>query len=235
MRGPNCWDTTLIPDHVGSPSAGDGLTLVTPSIREVNVFYVGLDVHRRRTQVAVTDEEGHELFNRNVMNDREQLGSLLCGREPRSPVVLEAAYGWSWVVELLEEMDLEPHLAHPAACKAIAFARLKNDRVDARTLAHLLRADLLPEGWIAPRPVRELRLLLRHRAGLIRLRTTVKSRIRAVLADRGIAAPAALWEGPGRAWLTEVELPDTERGVVEDLCGLLDAIVEPIARVEREI
>jgi transposase len=142
-------------------------------------------------------------------------------------------------VELLEEMDLEAHLAHPAACKTIAFARLKNDRVDARTLAQLLRADLLPEAWIAPRPVRELRLLLRHRAALVRLRTTLKSRIRAVLADRGIATPAALWERPGRAWLSALQLPDTERGVVEDLCGLLDAIegeirarAKPDARVE---
>jgi len=57
------------------------------------VFYVGLDVHRRRTQVAVIDDEGHELFNRNVVNDPERLGSLLSGLEPRSPVVLEAAYG----------------------------------------------------------------------------------------------------------------------------------------------
>ena len=177
------------------------------------MFYVGLDVHRHRTQVAVIDDEGHELFNRNVVNDPERLGSLLSGLEPRSPVVLEAAYGWSWVVELLEQMDLEPHLAHPAACKAIAFARLKNDRVDARTLAQLLRVDLLAEAWIAPRPVRELRLLLRHRAALVRLRTTLKSRIRAVLADRGIAAPIALWERPGRAWLAKVELPETERGL----------------------
>jgi transposase len=45
-------------------------------------------------------------------------------------------------------------------------------------------------------------LLLRHRAALVRLRTTLKSRIRAVLADRGIAAPAALWERPGRNWLS---------------------------------
>jgi hypothetical protein len=53
---------------------------------------------------------------------------------------------------LLEELELEPHLVHPSRCKAIAAARLKNDKVDAATLAQLLRADLLPEAWIAPRP-----------------------------------------------------------------------------------
>jgi len=163
------------------------------------VLYIGLDVHRRRTPVAVLDESGHELFNRNVPNDRERLGEAPRGAEPGTPIVFEAAYGWSWLAELLHEMGFEVHLAHARACKAIAHARLKNDRVDARTLAHLLRAGLLPEAWIAPRPVKELRMLLRHRASLVRQRTLLKTRIRAVLADRGIDAPVALWDGPGPA------------------------------------
>ena len=109
----------------------------------------------------------------------------------------------------------------------------ENDRVDARTLAHLLRTDLLPEAWIAPRPVKELRMVLRHRARSVRQRTLLKTRVHAVLADRGIGAPAALWASPGRKWLATVDLPDVERQVVEDLCGLLDAIELPISQLER--
>ena len=199
------------------------------------MLYVGLDVHRRRTQVAVVDEGGHELFNRNVPNDPEKLADALCGAEPGTPVAFEATYGWAWLAELLREMGLEAHLAHPAACKAIASARLKNDKVDARTLAQLLRVDLLGEAWIAPRPVRELRLLLRHRAALVKLRTTLKTRVRAVLADRGVDAADGLWDGPGRRWLEKLELPDVEREIVNDLCALLDAVAPIIARLEREI
>ncbi len=199
------------------------------------MLYVGMDVHRRRTQVAVVDEDGHELFNRNVNNDPEKLADMLVGADPGTPVAFEAAYGWTWLAELLNDLGLEPHLAHPPRCKAIAYARLKDDRVDARTLAHLLRADLLAESWIAPRAVRELRALLRHRAGLVRLRTVFKSKIRAVLADRGVEAPAALWDGPGRRWLTELDLPAVEREVVDDLCALLDAVGSPIARLDQEI
>lgn len=199
------------------------------------MFYVGLDVHRRRTQVAVLDEVGHELFNRNVPNDRARLSEVLVGCGPGTPVVFEAAYGWSWLAELLEDLGLEVHMAHPAACKAIAYARLKNDRVDARILAHLLRTDLLGEAWIAPRAVRETRMLLRHRAWLVRLRTGFKTRIRAVLADRGIDGPAELWAGPGRKWLAKVPLPTVEREVVDDLCGLIDAVEPMILRLEREI
>ena len=195
------------------------------------VLYVGLDVHRRRTQVAAVDEDGHELFNRNVPNDVEKLGDVLVGFEPGTPVVFEATYGWG----LLAEMGFEAHLAHPAACKAIASAQLKNDKVDARTLAQLLRVDLLGEAWIAPRPVRELRLLLRHRAALVRMRTTLKTRVRAVLADRGIDAADALWDGPGRRWLEKVELPEVEREIVDDLCALIDGLEPIVVRLEREI
>jgi transposase len=94
-------------------------------------------------------------------------------------VAFQVAYGWGWLVALLEELELEPHLVHPSRCKAIASARLKNDKVDAATLAQLLRADLLPEAWIAPPEIRDLRALLRHRASLVRLATGLK------IADRG--------------------------------------------------
>jgi hypothetical protein len=65
----------------------------------------------------------------------------------------------------------------------------------------LLRADLLPEAWIAPLELCDLRALLRHRASLVRLATGLKNRVRAVLADRGISPPWSLWATPGRAWL----------------------------------
>jgi transposase len=150
-------------------------------------------------------------------------------------VAFEAAYGWGWLVELLEELELEPHLVHPSRCKAIASARLKDDKVDARTLAQLLRADLLPEAWIAPQQVRDLRALLRHRASLVRLSTAAKNRIHAVLADRGIGQQTGLWTGIGRVWLAELPLPPTPRAIVEDYLALLDGLAEPITRLERQI
>ena len=84
--------------------------------------------------------------------------------------------------------------------------------MDAATLAQLLRADLLPEAWIAPQATRDLRGLLRHRAALVRLSTCLKNRVHAVLADRGIGEDRGLWTGPGRAWLADLELPATPAG-----------------------
>jgi transposase len=196
---------------------------------------VGVDLHRRRSQVAVLDDGGREVMNRNVPNRGSAMLTLFESLPAGTPVAVEATYGWSWLVDLLAEVGLEPHLAHPGGCKAIAYARLKNDKVDARTLAHLLRTDLLPEAWLAPPETRELRMLLRHRAGLVQLRTGLKVRVRSVLGERGIAAPASLWTGPGQRWLTEVPLPATQRLMITNACRLLDEVTAVIGEVESEV
>ena len=79
-----------------------------------------------------------------------ELGKVIGGLPPGTPAAFEAAYRTSWLVELLEDYGFAPHLARPSRCKAIASARLKNDKLDA-ILAQLLRADLLPEAWTPAR------------------------------------------------------------------------------------
>jgi hypothetical protein len=115
---------------------------------------VGMDVHPKRSQVAVVDEVGVPQRNRNVPNDPADAAQLvpILGASRPGPGGVRGRLRLGWLVELLQELELEPHLVHPSRCKAIASARLKNDKVDAATLAQLLRADLLPEAWIAPRP-----------------------------------------------------------------------------------
>jgi transposase len=112
---------------------------------------------------------------------------------------------------------------------------LTNDKVDAAILAQLLRADLLPEAWIAPPAVGHLRGLLRHRIGLVRLRTLLRNRIHAVLADHGQDRPAGCWTGPGRQWLAKLPLPPAPRRVIDDDLALIDALAEPIARLDVEV
>src|SRR5438132_7800936 len=162
--------------------------------------YVGIDVHRKRSQVAVVDQSGEVLVNRNVPSGVEPILRVIGGLPPGTAAAFEAAYGTSWLVELLEGYGFAPHLVHALRCKAIASARLKNDKVDAAILAQLLRADLLPEAWIAPPAVRQLRALLRHRVALVRLRTLLRNRIHAIVADYGHDRPAGgYWTPPGRA------------------------------------
>jgi hypothetical protein len=77
-------------------------------------------------------------------------------------------------------------MAHPRANKAIASARVKNDAVDAKTLAQLLRTGLLPESWIAPPETREARRLVRMRTAMVRIRSRLNNQIHALLAHHGL-------------------------------------------------
>jgi len=138
-------------------------------------------------------------------------------------------------VELLEDYGFDPHLVHPLRCKAIASARLKNDKVDAAILAQLLRADLLPEAWIAPPAVRQLRAVLRHRASLVRLGTQLQNRIHAVAADHGYDRAGSYWTGPGRGWLGELDLPAVSREIVTDCLASIDGLAPVIERLDGEL
>jgi len=140
-----------------------------------------------------------------------------------------------WLVGLLEDYGFGPHLVHPLRCKAIASARLKNDKVGAAALAQLLRADLLPEAWIAPPQVRQLRALLRHRASLVRLGTGLRNRIHAVAADHGYDRSASYWTGPGRGWLAELDLPPASREVITDCLAAIDQLTPVIERPDGEV
>ncbi|MGW4567073.1 IS110 family transposase [Streptomyces sp. NPDC004561] len=197
--------------------------------------YVGIDVHRKRSQIAVLDEDGTVRINRNVPNGVETVLSVIGDLPIGTPVAVEAAYGWGWLVELLEDYGYQPHLVHPLQCKAIASARLKNDKVDAATLGRLLHADLLPEAWIAPLEVRQQRALLCHRFQLVRLRTLLRNRVHAVLADLGHDRAGSLFTGPGRIWLASLELPDASRRVVDDLLRLMDALQIPIDALDVQL
>jgi transposase len=197
--------------------------------------YVGIDVHRKRSQVAVVTGDGSVQLNKNTVNGTEPILRLIGDLPAGTPVAFEAAYGWGWLVRLLEDYGFEPHLVHPLQCKAIASARLKNDKVDAAILAQLLRADLLPEAWIAPQQVRQLRALLRHRTGLVRLGTQLQNRIHAVVADFGYDRTGSYWTGPGRGWLAELELPAISREIVTDCLAFIDALAPEIDRIDAEL
>ena len=197
--------------------------------------YVGIDVHRKRSQVAVVAEDGKVQLNKNMVNGSEPLLRLIGDLPAGTPVAFEAAFGWSWLADLLEDYGFEAHLVHPLRCKAIASARLKNDKVDAAILAQLLRADLLPEAWIAPAEVRQLRALLRHRVSLVRLGTQLRNRIHAVAADHGYDRSASYWTGPGRGWLAELDLPAASREIVTDCLAVIDGLAPLIDRIDGEL
>src|SRR5215216_2003430 len=120
------------------------------------MVYVGVDLHRKRSHVVALDRAGQVIMSRRIGNAPAEFWRIFGELEPQPiEVAFEATYGWSLFADLLADAGIAAHMAHPLATKAIAAARVKNDAVDAKTLAHLLRTNLLAEAWIAPPAARE--------------------------------------------------------------------------------
>jgi len=140
-----------------------------------------------------------------------------------------------WAVDLLQAAGAEVHLAHPLGVKGFALRRVKNDERDAADLADLLRMGRLPESWIAPPPVRELRELVRHRAKLVSLRSGLKCSVHAVLAKCGINVPMSdLFGVAGNDMLGRLRLPAAYLARIASLRRLItlcDKEIDAFAKV----
>ena len=147
---------------------------------------VGLDLHRQRTVMVRMTPAGEQLEQVRFMNSRAELTAQIAKAGSAPAVVLEATYGWYWAVDTLIESGAEVHLAHPLGVKGFAYRRVKNDVRDAADLADLLRMGRLPEAWIAPPEVRDLREPVRHRHKLRNVCSGFKAQVHAVLAKNGV-------------------------------------------------
>jgi transposase len=179
---------------------------------------VGMDLHRRRSVLVRMTEDGRKLETVRITNSPAALRREIAkaGKHPR--VVLEATYGWYWAADVLEDAGAEVHLAHPLGVQAYRCRRVKNDQRDAADLADLLRMGRLPEAWIAPPEIRELRELTRYRHKLVQARTSVKDQVHAVLAKLGIPVTHSdLFGVHGQAWLEELKLPQPYSGKITSL------------------
>jgi transposase len=160
-------------------------------------YYLGVDLHRKRTYVVLMDSQGA------ICDQRRMTNAAMTDYVARLPAntfaVLEATGNWSYMYDVLAAKLDTVVLAHPKRVRAIAAARIKTDRIDATIWAHLARADLLPIAYAPPVEVRELRELVRHRAKRVRERTRHKNRVHRVLAQSNIQRHVVICSGNGAA------------------------------------
>lgn len=191
--------------------------------------FVGIDLHRRRSVLVRTTVSGEQLEATQIVNDVDRLNAVMARAGEAPEVVLEATYGWYWAVDALQAAGAHVHLAHPLGVKAFEYRRVKNDVRDATDLADLLRMGRLPEAWIAPAAIRELRELVRHRAKLVGLRSHCKVEIHAVLAKCGIQVLMSdLFAPAGQDLLARCSLPGPYGARVQSLLRLIDDLEDEI-------
>jgi transposase len=181
--------------------------------------YVGIDLHRRRSVIVRMTADGEKLSTVKIDNDPVALSLALAEAGPDPEVAVEATYGWYWAVDVLRAEGASVHLVHPLGLNW-THRRVKNDELDAVELANRLRRHDLPEAWIAPPPLRELRELVRYRAKLVALRSGLKAQVHAVLAKQGVIPALDDLFGPaGRAFRDHLSLDPAYTTRVESLVG----------------
>jgi transposase len=199
-------------------------------------YYLGIDLHKKRSFAVLMNGEGRLLHEGAVPNER--MREFLGLNVPASTTaVMEATFNWPFMYDLASEYVEQVLLAHPQKVKMIAEATVKTDKIDARTLAHLARAGYLPTAYAAPRAIRELRHLLRHRANLVADRTRHKNRIQSVLTRHNLTPPVSdLFGVQGRAFLQDClrqGLSAPDRRSIDDNLAAVDFIDRQVAELKR--
>ena len=198
--------------------------------------YYGIDIHKKYSVYTAMDKDGIVLSRGEVPNEPKALAQIINRDGEGSKAVIEATCNWYYIYDLLEGIADEVCVAHPLHTKAIASARVKTDKVDSTTLAHLLRADLIPKSYIPPQEVRELRQLLRYRASLVRISTQVKNKIHAILIKNGLDYHFSdLFGRAGRGWLSQLRLCPVYQDAIQGYLRILDILQEEIKRANKEV
>src|SRR6266581_5666377 len=198
------------------------------------IDYIGLDVHKKSISFCAKAQDGRILDEGKIAAQHKDLNAWAKAR-PRPWVgALEATLFTGWIYDLLKPLAQELKVAHPAMLKAIAASKKKNDKVDARKIADLLRCDLLPECYMAPSAVRELRRVLRYRNLVVRQATRMKNRIAGLLMETG--TPYNKERLHGKTYFHELlgSLREVPRSVVE-LLQLSRGQLEFFATIQRRL
>jgi transposase len=164
-----------------------------------------------------------------------QSGWIIEEAGPEPEVAVEATWGWYWAADLIADMGGTVHLGHPLAIKGYENRRVKNDLADATLLADLLRMNRLPEAWIAPDSIRQLRELVRYRQ-LSQMCSGLKGQIHSVMGKEAIIPTLVeLWGPAGTAYLDSLDMGDAYALRVDSLRDLVDIFDDEIRQLEKRI
>lgn len=199
--------------------------------------FIGCDVHKRSAVFAILLQNGTVQGTHTVVVARETLAhfaQLHLHKEDR--LAMEATTNTWAVADVLRPYVQEIVIGNPLRTRAIAEAKVKTDKVDARVLAELLRADYLPAVWQPDADTQRLRRLTHRRAALVSDRTRLKNRLHSILHHGLIPLPKIdLFSRAGRGWLRELALPEMEAAARDSDLRLLEATEQEIVQIEQTL
>jgi transposase len=201
------------------------------------IHFIALDVHRKTVRACIRNQAGAIVSEHNLEATRESLIEFARKHVRQTDhLALEATFNTWAIARLMEPFVKHLVVSNPMQTKAIAMAKIKTDKVDARVLSDLLRCDYLPKVWMPDEATQRLRRLTCRRSTLVSERTRLKNRIHSVLAALLIPLPVNdLFSVKGSAWLESLELPSPERAQIQSDQRLFDATEAELAILDKEL
>jgi len=173
--------------------------------------YIGIDLGKQSSYFVIKNHQGVLLQRMKVFNDSAAVAQALTPHLTLPcKAVIEATCNYYWMYQQLKNLGCEVILAHPLKTRAIADAKVKNDRLDASILADLLRADLVPQSYIPDESIRALREMTRQHIRLTQIRTRIKNQCHALLTKLNIHCTenfSDTFGTKGRQWLQTLSMP----------------------------
>lgn len=204
--------------------------------------YMGIDYHKQHFVATTMNEKGKVLSRDKVSTDRDSIRHYFkkAGAGGEVKAVIEACYGWEYFYDEVEDLVDELIMAHPLKTRLIAEARIKTDTIDSETLAHLLRADLIPKAYAPSSETRDKKNLLRYRSSLTAMKVRIKNMIHAVLArnhieDKVFIALSDKFGKKGMTYLRSVMLKGTDTMILNEYLDLLEETEVKIKAAESQI
>ncbi len=198
------------------------------------MWYVGLDVHLRRTNVCILDENGKRVKQFAVYGTWDKVISQLETIKCEFAVCYEASTGYGYLYDRLVGIARKVVVAHPGHLRLIFRSKKKNDRADAEKLAKLLYLDEVPPVYVPSVDVRSWRAMIEHRQTLLQEKVRVKNALRALLRTHGVVKSKGLWTRAGLAELEGQGFPTAMDGLRRDIhLERLRSITVMMGRVER--
>jgi len=218
--------TAIIDDQTADSCPVGDVSKPRPTIIRRNEF----------AQLAVL-EDGRLRDEGKIGVTPEALRAWADGLHPDDQVALEATGNSDAIANLLTPLVGRVVVSNPSKTRAIAEAKVKTDKVDARIVAQLLAADFLPPVWLPDERTRSLRRQVMRRAHIVRQRTRIKNQVHAILARNLAPTPPVtdLFGRTGRHWLSRQTLPVDERCNVAALLGQLDFHGSELAVVDKQL
>ena len=200
---------------------------------------MGLDQHRAQITAEWLDTGTGEVTRSRVAPAHRAGVRRFCERfrGQELEVALEATTGWRFVADEMRRVGAVVHLAEPAetAARRGNKKRAKSDRADARHIRELLTIGRLPESWIPPDHILDLRARVRLRHTLSHQRGEWQQRIQAVLYHHGCPQRGNLLTGDGRAWLAAQPLPPGAREQIKVALAVIDALESQLTPLDTEL